>query len=122
METKPLRVLVVEDHRDFLMALGTVLKLLGHEPLLVSEPGSALEAVRHNPFDVLIVDVHLPGMSAWQLVSLLREEGRLPPVVVSMSTWTDSADRKRSKESGCRMHLRKPFKVEELEGLLVLPG
>ena len=80
-----------------------------------------MEKVRRDDFDVLIVDVHLLGMSAWHLVSLMREEGRLPPVVISMSTWTTPMDYVRSKDAGCRTHLHKPFKVEELEKLLVLP-
>lgn len=121
LEPTSLRILVVEDHRDFLTALGIVLRMLGHQPSLAGEPGVALEKVRCHDFDVLIVDVHLLGMSAWHLVSLMREESRLPPVVISMSTWTTPADFIRSKEAGCRMHLHKPFKVEELEKLLVLP-
>ena len=121
METKSSRVLVVDDHRDFLQALGLVLELLGHQPSLVSEPGSALERARHELFDVLIVDVHLLGMSGWHLVSLMREEGRLPPLVISMSTWNTPADFARSRDAGCRVHFQKPFKVEELEKLLLLP-
>ena len=115
-------MLVIEDHPDFLKALGMVLEMLGHRCELVGDVGSALVKARQEQFDLLMVDVHLPGLDAWELIERLRAENRLPPVVVSMSTWDTGGEVARSKASGCMAHLDKPFKVEMLERLLAAIG
>ena len=118
MLPKPLRVLIVEDHPDFLKALGMVLEMLGHHCELAGDAGLALAKARQDSFDLLMADVHLPGAHAWELIERLRAEQRLPPVVISMSTWDIGGELARSRAMGCVAHLNKPFKVEELEKLL----
>ena len=118
MSKKSLRVLLVEDHPDFGKVLAMVLEMLGHQVNLVAEPGSALVRAKDAEFDVLITDIHLPGMNGWELILELRRRGDLPRLTVSMSDWNSGTEWAQSKRAGCDEYLCKPFKMEELEALL----
>lgn len=82
-----LRVLVVDDHAVVREGLARILAGTG-EGWAVGEASSgfqALDWLRHNPADVVIVDLSMPGMSGLELVKRIRAEfGRLPVLVLSM--------------------------------------
>ncbi len=82
-----LRVLVVDDHAVVREGLARILAGTG-EGWSVGEASSgfqALDWLRHNPADVVIVDLSMPGMSGLELVKRIRAEfGRLPVLVLSM--------------------------------------
>lgn len=105
---------------DLLRTLGLVLEALGYQVELANDAGTALSRARQAAFDVLIADVHLPGVSGWQLLVKLRAEGHRPPCAISMSTWDTGGEAARSAAMGYDAYLQKPFKVTELEA--VLPG
>lgn len=82
-----LRVLVVDDHAVVREGIARILAGTG-EGWTVGEASSgfqALDWLRHNPADVVIVDLSMPGMSGLELVKRIRAEfGRLPVLVLSM--------------------------------------
>ncbi len=82
-----LRVLVVDDHAVVREGIARILAGTG-EGWAVGEASSgfqALDWLRHNPADVVIVDLSMPGMSGLELVKRIRAEfGRLPVLVLSM--------------------------------------
>ena len=94
------------------------LELLGHDCHLAPDAGSALARAAEKPFDVLLTDVHMPGMDGWDLVLALTAKGQLPPLVISMSAGVLHEEASRSKAVGCCTHLLKPFPISELETAL----
>ncbi|MGE4051143.1 MAG: response regulator transcription factor, partial [Piscinibacter sp.] len=82
-----LRVLVVDDHAVVREGLARILTGTG-EGWTVGEASSgfqALEWLRRNPADVVVVDLSMPGMTGLELVKRIRAEfGRLPVLVLSM--------------------------------------
>ena len=96
--------------------------MLGHHVTMASDPGTGLVMARTGNSNLLMIDVHLPGMNAWQFIQQLREEGKLPAWIISMSGRGRSAGLAQSREAGCHAHLSKPFKVEELEAMLAGVG
>lgn len=92
--------------------------MLGHRVQLAADTGSALSRAKDDMFDALITDIHLPGLSGWELIHELRARGDLPRLTVSMSDWNSGQERTESKAAGCDAYLVKPFKMEELETLL----
>ncbi len=113
-----LNVLVVEDHADTRNMLGMFLRHLGHCCYLAPDAQSALERAVDNPFDVLLTDVHMPGMDGWGLVKALAAGGQLPRLVVSMSAGVSEEEEAQSKAAGCHAHLLKPFALGDLEAAL----
>src|SRR5437773_4446357 len=69
---KPLRILLVEDHRDTRRTLSRLLTHLGHEVLTADNVRSALDIVASGEIDVLVCDIGLPDGSGYEVVSQTR--------------------------------------------------
>lgn len=106
-------VLVVEDDRD----LGDVLR----ENLLAEGCGvdvartgeDALELARRHSYDLLLLDVMLPGVDGFSICETLRREGQLVPILF-LTARGDTRDRIRGLEAGGDDYLAKPFELREL--------
>ena len=120
MSRQILTILVVEDHEDTRIMLRMFLKLLGHRCELAEDAGEAMIWATKGPFDALLTDVHMPGMGGFELVQILRDNERLPILVISMSAGVLNEEAARSKACGCHAHLLKPFQVRELAAALSL--
>jgi CheY-like chemotaxis protein len=115
-DQKSLRILVVENHPDTLIALQLYLEDLGHA---VFTAGNIAEALAQFPVvrcDVLISDIGLPDGTGWEL---LDRAGPMPHTfAIAMSGFGMNADSDRSRAAGFRHHLLKPFKPDELDRIL----
>jgi two-component system LytT family response regulator len=87
------RVLVVDDEPLTRTALANLLAqradVEGYE--LADNAAQALAALRTSPFDVLLLDIHMPDMSGLQLVERLSREERPPPAVVFITAYQEHA-------------------------------
>jgi two-component system copper resistance phosphate regulon response regulator CusR len=66
-----------------------------------------------NEYDLAILDVMLPGMNGWKILELVRQAGRLTPVMF-LTARDDVDDRVRGLELGAEDYLIKPFSFSEL--------
>jgi len=110
------RVLAVDDERDSLNLLRTVLEAAGASVRTVGNGPDALDAIRAEPGDVLIADIGMPGMDGLQLIRALRqmdEPARSMPAA-ALTAYARSHDRITSLASGFQMHLAKPIDPLEL--------
>jgi PAS domain S-box-containing protein len=109
------RVLVVDDNRDVADTLSRLLALFGYDVRSALRPTDALAvAVEFRP-DIAILDVGLPEMDGHTLGRELRERlSDSPPVLVALSGYNQSQDRRRSEEAGFALHLAKPIDVDAL--------
>ncbi|MDX6505474.1 MAG: two-component system, OmpR family, response regulator RegX3 [Gaiellaceae bacterium] len=106
------RVLVVEDEPALADALAYALRGDGHEVESVDHGEHALAVARERPFDVLVLDVGLPGVSGIEVCRQLRSESAVP---ILMLTARDSeAERVLGLEAGADDYLGKPFSMTEL--------
>jgi len=112
----PLRIFVVENHEDTLVALTRYLVASGHSVLSALTMKDALSALPGAQCDVLISDIGLPDGDGWEL---LRRSGLGAQVyAVAMSGFGQKTDRARSKAAGYRKHMLKPFAPEDLDDIL----
>jgi two-component system, OmpR family, phosphate regulon response regulator OmpR len=106
-------ILVVDDDRRIRQLLTSYLAGNGFR---VTEAGSAKQArerMRGIAFDLLVLDVMMPGESGLELVRSLRADGDGVPVLM-LSALADSGDRITGLESGSDDYLTKPFEPAEL--------
>jgi CheY-like chemotaxis protein len=108
------RVLVVDDNRDTARSGAKLLELQGHEVRVAFDGLAALEAAREFQPEVMLLDIGLPGMSGYELVKRLREEGFEQATIVAVSGYGQQADKERSREAGFDDHLVKPVDREAL--------
>ncbi len=113
---KPLRVLLVEDHRDTRRMLSRLLTHFGHQVLTADNVRSALDIVGSGEIDVLVCDIGLPDGSGYEVVSQTR---RARPIkAVALTGFGTEEDLRRSKEAGFDFHLVKPVDFHELQTIL----
>jgi len=110
---KPLRVLVVDDHAFYRSGLRA---MLAGEGLAVTEAASgaaALESARREAPDVVLMDVHMPGMSGIEATRRLGDAARAVPVVM-LTVSADERDVVAAVRAGARGYVLKDATVEEI--------
>lgn len=104
----------VEDEKDILATLGEFFKQRNYRVSCFENAKTALEFLKHNPIDILFVDIKLPGISGDQLIGELHAAPN-PPYMIPMSADPLSDDLKTKLEGfGCGEFIEKPFDVIEL--------
>jgi signal transduction histidine kinase len=115
-ETRPLRILLVDDHLDTCTALERLLVRRGHLVAAAHNVRSAMEAAARSPFDLLISDIALPDGSGTELMTYLRAISHIPGIAIS--GFGMNGDIEKSFEAGFAEHLVKPVKMENLEAAI----
>ena len=114
--TKPAaasRILVVEDDESINDIIATALRYQGHSVTQVHDGGDgAVEALR-AAYDLVILDVMLPGIDGFEICRRMREAGRLGPVLF-VTARGEAEDRIKGFVTGGDDYVTKPFSVEEL--------
>ena len=107
------RVLCVDDEPVILQILKRLLEVQGFDPVICSEPNGAIGTFKSASFEVVITDIHMPGMDGLTLMRALREtQPELPVVVVTGHGTVEMAI--QALREGASGMLVKPFTGEEL--------
>src|SRR5205823_1272554 len=118
----PRRVLVVDDNMDAADSTAALLRLLGHTVHTVYDGTSVVDAVRSFRPDVVFLDIGLPGMSGFDVATLLREQPENASLLlVAVTGYGQDEHRRRAREAGFNYHLVKPVDPAELHKLLCQP-
>lgn len=110
----PLRILLVEDDNH----IGRIIELalpelnIPYEFVSVLSAEEGLRLWQERPFDLLLTDYNLRGMTGLRLVEMLKEEGATAPMV--LVTAYDSAELRREAASLVDQYMTKPFFMDEL--------
>lgn len=112
-----MNILLIEDNRDLALNLFDYFEAKGHDMDLAGDGISGLHLAASNHYDVLILDLMLPGIDGLTLCRRLREAGKQTPVL--MLTARDSLDDKiAGLEAGADDYVVKPFALREVEARL----
>ncbi len=106
------RILVVEDDPRLAATLQRVLIAEGHDAELVGDGSEALRRARERPFDLVVLDVMLPGLDGISVCKRLRSTGSVPILMLTALGGTE--ERVRGLDSGADDYLVKPFAYGEL--------
>jgi len=107
------RILVIEDDKDIAHLVELHLKDTGYEVTLVHDGDAGLDQALSNPYDLIILDLMLPGMDGLEICRRVRDAFVYTPVVVLTSKDTE-LDRVLLLEIGADDYLTKPFSIREL--------
>jgi DNA-binding response OmpR family regulator len=103
-----MRVLVVEDERDTAEALSWGLTAEGYVVDVADNGIDGLWKATENAYDVIVLDVMLPGLDGYQVAKRLREAGRWMPILM-LTAMDDDLDHAEGLDSGADDYLPKPF-------------
>ncbi len=113
-----IRVLIVEDNRDIAANLYAFLEPLGYVPDCAYSGTAALKSARENRYDVIVLDVMLPGADGLSVCRILREEYGLATPVIMLTARDTVQDKVAGLDCGADDYLVKPFSMKELEARL----
>jgi PAS domain S-box-containing protein len=113
------RVLVADDNLDAAESLAMLLTMMGHEVRAAHDGAQAVDQAEQFRPDLILMDVGMPRVDGLQAASQIRSMAwGASPVIVALTGWGQEADRQRSKEAGCDVHLVKPLDFDRLTELL----
>ena len=113
-----LHVLVVDDDTEAAAAMGELVRLLGHEPLVANDGPRALEIAQGTPIDVALLDIEMPGMDGHEVARRLVLLRRRAVYMVAVTGRDSEADMVRSVTAGFIEHVVKPCTTKQLSQVL----
>jgi len=108
------RVLIAEDNRDILDSIVDYLEIKGLIADATGNGKAALELIDKNHYDLLVLDIGLPGMDGLTVCQQLRQTQHNPLPVIMLTARDTLEDRMLGFESGTDDYLIKPFSLREL--------
>ncbi len=124
-DTLPLAILVVDDLAVNQKVAIKMLQRLGYEPDCVSDGLSAFDRVQQQPYDVVLMDVQMPGMDGYEATELIRQLPSVTPDqpwIVAMTAHSNQQDHHHSLQAGMNDFLSKPILLRSLTDCLVRYG
>ena len=107
------RILLVEDEPGLILTVTDMLKGEGYAVESIADGIQAKELIVEETFDLIILDVMLPGMSGFDICRKVREEGRTAPILM-LTARDQISDKVRGLKLGADDYLAKPFAPTEL--------
>lgn len=107
------RVLIAEDEPGISAFLEKGFKAEGFTTLVVEDGRTAAHAARDRDFDIVILDLGLPGMDGHEVLAEIRGRGERLPVII-LTARKETIDTIAGLEGGADDYVTKPFKFEEL--------
>ncbi|MGI8882925.1 MAG: hybrid sensor histidine kinase/response regulator, partial [Pyrinomonadaceae bacterium] len=115
--SKEKRILVVDDNADAAKMLEFLLSGEGHEVRTALDGETGIETAKTFQPDICLLDIGLPTMNGYDLARILRE--MMPQVMlIALTGWGQTEDRRRSDDAGFNHHLVKPVELETLKTLV----
>jgi len=109
------RILVIDDEPDIVSLVSYNLKKEGFAVTAVHEGGEALDMVKKKDFDLLLLDLMLPGIHGMEICRILRAGPKTKNIpIIMLTAKSDEADRVRGLETGADDYMTKPFSPQEL--------
>src|SRR5580698_9753474 len=108
-----LSVLVVDDEPAIRRFLRTSLDVQGFRVIESADGEEALDQLRRNAIDVLVLDLGLPGMDGFEVIKRLRTQGSSLPIIV-LSSRSDEKGKVEALDLGADDYVTKPFGIDEL--------
>ncbi len=118
---KRLQVLVVEDNRINQIVARRLIERYGGDVILAVDGREAVTAMEERPFDVVFMDIQMPGMDGLEVTRQIRAKERGTPhhqYIVAMTAHAMAADRERCLAAGMDDYLSKPVQPPKLKAIL----
>lgn len=109
-----MRILVIEDNRDILANILDYLELKGFIVDCAQDGLSGMHLALTQPYDLIVLDIMLPGMDGYQLCQKLRQEADNNTPIIMLTARDALDDRLKGLHAGADDYLVKPFALSEL--------
>jgi DNA-binding response OmpR family regulator len=108
-----MRILVVDDEVRLARHVASALTEAGHDPVVIHDGETALGEAERTPFDLVVLDVGLPGMDGFEVLKRMRSKN-ISHRVLMLTARGELNDRVTGLQLGADDYLAKPFAMQEL--------
>ncbi len=109
------RILVVEDNEGNLELIRVVLEMAGHEVIGAPSADVGLLAARKAHPDLILMDMHLPGLDGYEATRIIKADETLKDIpVIAVTAITEREDEERVRACGCEGFIAKPVDTRSL--------
>ena len=113
------KILIVEDEPDIVETIRFTLEALGYKCLVAYDGMEAMQKVKSENPDLIILDIMLPKMHGYKVCRLLKFDKRHKEVpVIMLTARAQEEDKRIGKETGADEYMTKPFEMEDLIKLI----
>ena len=119
--SRRLKVLVAEDNKFNQQVIQRMLERRGHAVRVVPNGGETLAALEQSAFDLLLLDVNMPEMDGFEVISVIREREKMSGKhlhVIALTALSGKRDRERCIEAGMDDFLAKPVRAAEVYAMV----
>ena len=103
------KILIVEDDQTISKLIAASLSISGYESVPCFDGNEAVHMVRNEEFDLILLDIMLPGLDGFQVMEKIRETGT---PVIFLTAMGDVSDRVKGLKSGAEDYIVKPFEAD----------
>jgi PAS domain S-box-containing protein len=111
------RILIVDDESEVGEILNDLLARDGHTVVFCLEAEAALARFAQEPFDIVMTDLGMPGLSGWEVARQIKLERPGTPVIM-VTGWSDRIDPAEAAGRGVDYVVAKPFKRDEMREII----
>jgi signal transduction histidine kinase len=115
---RPLRALVCDDAPDLRDLVADLLRLRGHDVIVVEDGPSAVSAVAAGKLDVALIDIGLPEMDGYEVARRIRSAVGKQMRLIAMTGYGQASDRAAAFDAGFDAHIVKPASADKILGAL----
>lgn len=112
-----LKILIVDDEKDFLEIIEERIKSWGHDTEIASSGKEALAAIKADNFDLVILDYMMPGEDGKEVLRKIRKENKTMPVIM-FTAYPEIQVQENSKEYGANAFIPKISVYQDAQGSL----
>jgi CheY-like chemotaxis protein len=109
------KVLVVDDEPNILMSLEFLMKKKGYEVFIARNGGEALEIIRKQLPQVVVLDIMMPEVDGYEVCELVKSDSSLQHIkVIFLTAKSKESDIEKGYRLGADLYLTKPFSTRKL--------
>jgi two-component system, cell cycle response regulator DivK len=113
------RILCVEDNDSNLRLVSRIVEAEKHELITAVDGITALDLIRSEPPDLILLDINIPGIDGLELARQIKGDPRLASIpIIATTANVLLGDRERCLQAGCDEYLPKPLDIRELQTVL----
>jgi len=109
-----MKILICEDNQLASRAMSVVLERQGFDTVTAVDGNRAIDLMRSEDFSLIIIDIHLPFHSGFELIRFLRSDMKKKTPVLIVSAFSDPQVQRQASEMKVSGYITKPFDPEDL--------
>jgi CheY-like chemotaxis protein len=112
------RILIADDEAKILEVMVDVLEIAGHEVTGVADGQAAVDELKRNDYDVVLLDVMMPRLNGYQTATQIQGFPNRPAIVIVTAARNYESDKKILENIGVDAFLPKPFSNQDLKNVV----